>query len=87
MQGVVRVFVGQHQVDHLAQEGGGAEAANTLHRMDRQMALDALTGAGFVLEEESDLYSRPDDPRDANVFDASIRSQTDQFAWRLRKPA
>lgn len=73
-------------VDHLAQEGAGAEAANTVHRMDAQLAMDALTGVGFVLEEESDLYSRPDDPRTANVFDDSIRSQTDQFAWRLRKP-
>ncbi len=73
-------------VDHLAQDGAGAEAANSLHRMDRQLALDALTGAGFVLEEESDLYAHPDDPRTANVFDEAIRGQTDQFAWRLRKP-
>ncbi len=73
-------------VDHLAADGGGLEAIDKLHRMDRDMALQALTGAGFVLEEESDLYSRPDDPRDANVFDESIRGQTDQFAWRLRKP-
>ena len=73
-------------VDHLAAEGGGIEAADALHRMDRQLALDALTGAGFVLEEEADLYSRPADPRDANVFDDAIRGRTDQFAWRLRKP-
>ncbi|MEL1251605.1 class I SAM-dependent methyltransferase [Aurantiacibacter gilvus] len=73
-------------VDHLAAEGGGAEAADQLHRMDREMALTALTDAGFELEAESDLYSRPDDPRDANVFDPEIRGQTDQFAWRLRKP-
>ena len=73
-------------VDHLAPEGGGVEAADQLHRMDRQMALDALTGVGFVLEAESDLYAQPGDPRDANVFDASIRGNTDQFAWRLRKP-
>lgn len=73
-------------VDHLAAEGGGAQAADELHRMDRQVALDALTGVGFELEEESDLYSRPGDPRDANVFDDSIRGNTDQFAWRLRKP-
>lgn len=73
-------------VDHLAQDGAGTVAANTVHRMDRQLALDALTAAGFVLEEESDLYSRPDDPRDANVFDDSIRGATDQFTWRLRKP-
>ncbi len=73
-------------VDHLALEGGGAEAADELHRMDAQLALDALTSVGFELEAESDLYSRPDDPRTANVFDDSIRGNTDQFAWRLRKP-
>ncbi len=73
-------------VDHQAAEGGGMEAADSLHRMDAAMALEALTAAGFVLEAESDLYARPEDPRDANVFDESIRGQTDQFAWRLRKP-
>ena len=74
-------------VDHLAPDGGGVEAADSLHRMDRALALQALTSAGFVLEEESDLYSRPDDPRTANVFDPAIQGKTDQFAWRLRKPA
>lgn len=73
-------------VDHHAAEGAGAEAATSLHRMDAALALDLLTGAGFVLEEESDLYSRPEDPRDANVFDPAIQGMTDQFAWRLRKP-
>ena len=74
-------------VDHLAQDGAGAAAADTLHRMDADLALSMLTAAGFVLEQESDLYSRPADPRTANVFDEAIRGQTDQFAWRLRKPA
>jgi predicted methyltransferase len=73
-------------IDHQAAEGGGVEAAETLHRMDRQMAIDALTQAGFELEEESDLYAQADDPRTANVFDESIRGRTDQFALRLRKP-
>jgi predicted methyltransferase len=74
-------------VDHLAAEGAGAEAANTLHRMDADLARAALTGAGFVIEAESDMYAHPDDPRDTNVFDESIRGSTDQFVWRLRKPA
>lgn len=73
-------------VDHQAVEGSGAEAADELHRMDAQLALDALTAVGFELEAESDLYARSDDPRTANVFDDSIRGKTDQFAWRLRKP-
>lgn len=73
-------------IDHLAQEGSGAATADSLHRMDPDLALNMLTAAGFVLEQESDLYSRPADPRDANVFDEGIRGKTDQFAWRLRKP-
>ena len=73
-------------IDHQAAEGAGAEAANSLHRMDRQLALDALTQAGFELEEESDLYAQANDPHTANVFDEAIRGRTDQFALRLRKP-
>ncbi|MGB3797071.1 MAG: methyltransferase [Alteraurantiacibacter sp.] len=73
-------------VDHLAAQGSGLDVADRLHRMDSEIAMDALTGAGFTLEAESDLYSKPHDPRDANVFDPAIRGKTDQFAWRLRKP-
>ena len=73
-------------VDHKAADGGGAQAADTLHRMDMGVARRALEDAGFVIEEEAQLYARADDPRDANVFDEAIRGKTDQFAWRLRKP-
>ena len=73
-------------VDHSAVAGAGVAAANAVHRMDRQVAIDALTAAGFRLEAESELYARPDDPRTANVFAAEIRGKTDQFVLRLRKP-
>ena len=73
-------------VDHSAVAGAGVAAANAVHRMDRQAAIDALTAAGFVLEAEGDLYSRPEDPRTANVFAPEIRGKTDQFALRFRKP-
>jgi predicted methyltransferase len=74
-------------VDHSAAGGSGTSAANALHRIDKQAAISALTAAGFVLEAESDLYARPDDPRTANVFAPEIRGKTDQFVLRLRKPA
>ncbi len=73
-------------VDHTAMEGAGLDAANTLHRMDKQVAMDQLTAVGFVLEAESDLYANPADDLGTNVFDESIRGKSDQFAWRLRKP-
>lgn len=73
-------------VDHSAAVGSGTSAANTLHRIDKQAAIAALTAAGFVLEAENGLYARPDDPRTANVFDTAIRGNSDQFVLRLRKP-
>ena len=74
-------------VDHSAVPGAGVAAANAVHRMDLQVAIAALTDAGFTVEGESELYRRPDDPRTANVFDPAIRGKTDQFVLRLRKPA
>lgn len=74
-------------VDHSAAAGSGTAAANSLHRIDKQAAIAALTAAGFVLEAESDLYAQPDDPRTANVFAPEIRGRTDQFVLRFRKPA
>lgn len=73
-------------VDHSAAAGAGLAAANSLHRMDRDAAIAALTAAGFRVEAESAIYIRPDDPRTANVFDPAIRGKTDQFVLRLRKP-
>ena len=73
-------------VDHSAAAGSGTTMSDSLHRIDRQAVIDALTGAGFKLEASSDLYARPADPRTANVFDPAIRGQTDQFTLRFRKP-
>lgn len=73
-------------VDHGAAADSGTSAASTLHRIDKQAAVEALSSAGFVLEAESDLYARPDDPRTANVFAPEIRGKTDQFVLRFRKP-
>jgi predicted methyltransferase len=73
-------------VDHSAAQGAGLAAANSVHRMDKQAAISALTAAGFTVEAESPIYARPDDPRTANVFDPAIRGKTDQFVLRLRRP-
>lgn len=73
-------------VDHSAADGSGTTTTDKLHRIDKKTAIDALTAAGFVLEEESNLYSRPDDARDKNVFDPAIQGMTDQFTLRFRKP-
>lgn len=73
-------------VDHSAAAGTGTTLSDSLHRIDRQAAIDALTAAGFRLEASSNMYARPADPLTANVFDPAIRGQTSQFALRFRKP-
>lgn len=73
-------------VDHRAAAGSGTTLSDSLHRIDKDAVVAALTKAGFTLEAESDLYKRADDPLTANVFDPAIRGQTDQFTLRFRKP-
>jgi len=57
-----------------------------LHRIDPATVRAEVEAAGFVLEVESAALARADDPRNANVVDPAIRSQTDQFILRFRKP-
>lgn len=73
-------------VDHSAPAGSGTRDADRLHRIDRAAVVSALTGAGFILDGESNMYARPADTRSVNVFDPAIRGHTDQFTLRFRKP-
>lgn len=73
-------------IDHSATPGSGTSTTAATHRIDRQFVIDTLTAAGFSLDGTADFYARPGDPRTANVFDASIRGETDQFVLRFRKP-
>ena len=73
-------------IDHSAVAGSGDDAPNKLHRIEQSRVVDALTAAGFRLEEQSTLFANPADPRTALVFDPAIRGSTDQFMLRFRKP-
>jgi predicted methyltransferase len=73
-------------IDHHAVTGAGLGAAESVHRIDIDDVKREVLAAGFVLEAESDILSRPADPRTASVFDPSIRGATDQFMLRFRKP-
>ena len=74
-------------IDHDAAGGSGLDAPDSLHRIDVDQVKREVGAAGFLLDGESDLLARPDDPRTANVFDPSIRGHTSQFMLRFRKPA
>ena len=70
-------------IDH----AGNADADNTdIHRIDPELAKAAATEAGFIVEDESDLLSHPDDDHTKMVFDPTLRGETDRFILRLRKP-
>jgi predicted methyltransferase len=71
-------------IEHVGNPDGDNEA---WHRLDRALAIEILTGAGFVLEEDSDLLANPDDDHMQSVFAEGIRGNTDRFLLKLRKPA
>lgn len=73
-------------IDHHAAAGSGLSAADGLHRIDIEQVKREVEAAGFVLDGESDILARADDPLTANVFDPSIRGRTSQFMLRFRKP-
>lgn len=73
-------------IDHFAADGSGLAATNSLHRIDRAQVIREVEAAGFVVDGESAVLVRAEDPRTANVFDPSIRGQTSQFMLRFRKP-
>ena len=70
-------------IDH----AGDPEADNaTLHRIHEDIVTEAATAAGFVIEARSDVLRNSDDDRSLNVFDDTVRGNTDRFVLRLRKP-
>lgn len=73
-------------VDHSAVAGAPLDVAMTLHRIDPAVVRKEVEAAGFRFEGESQMFRAEADPRTASAFDASIRSKTDQFAMKFRKP-
>ncbi|HET6628176.1 MAG TPA: hypothetical protein VFG91_00210 [Woeseiaceae bacterium] len=74
-------------IDHVAPEGSGLSATDTLHRIDPAVVKKEVEAAGFEFDEASDALSNPEDTHESNVFDDAIRGHTDQFIYRFRKPA
>lgn len=73
-------------IDHAASGGDPRETADKLHRIDPARVRADFARAGFMLEEESPVLHREDDPHTAIVFDPGIRGRTDRFAMRFVKP-
>lgn len=74
-------------IDHAAAPGAGRSVTKTLHRIDPALVRREVEAAGFRFDGESGVLANPADERTLRVFDPAIRSHTDQFAYRFRKPA
>jgi predicted methyltransferase len=73
-------------IDHAATTGAGATATQSLHRIDPATVRAEVEAAGFVLDAETTLLANKDDPHSIKVFDASIKGETDRFAYRFVRP-
>jgi predicted methyltransferase len=71
-------------VDHSAKDGTGNEATKTLHRIDKQLVIKEVTGAGFKLAKEGAMLRKPEDTRDFNVN--KERNKDDRFVLAFQKP-
>ena len=70
-------------IEHVGNPDG--DNAN-LHRIDKELVIDTVTAAGFVVEADSDLLANPADDHTQSVFAEGIRGRTDRFLLKLRKP-
>jgi len=70
-------------IDHAGNPDGDN---GKLHRIDRDLVVEIVTGAGFELEAESRMLANPADGHILGVFDEGIRGQTDRFLLKFRKP-
>jgi predicted methyltransferase len=75
-------------IDHVANPGGDTRAVvEALHRIDPAVIRADFERAGFVFDGETDLLRNPQDDHSKNVFDPSIRGNTDRVVYRFRRPA
>ncbi len=73
-------------MDHRAVKGAGLGVAETLHRMDEDIARQEIEAAGFKLVAESKVLDNPSDDDSKRVFEAGEHDHTDQFVLKFRKP-
>jgi predicted methyltransferase len=73
-------------IDHVALPGDPRETAGKYHRIDPARVRADFARAGFVLDGESTVLHREDDPHSVIVFDPAVRGHTDRFVMRFVKP-
>lgn len=72
-------------IDHQAQKGSGATAAQHLHRIESDFVVKDMQKQGFKLVESSDLLINQIDKLDRNVFESDLRRKTSRFILIFEK--
>ncbi|MXP48132.1 methyltransferase [Altererythrobacter luteolus] len=72
-------------VDHVGPAGDPRKITQSLHRIDPETVIAAMSRAGFTLEKRSDMLQRSEDDGAKNVFDPEIRGKTDRFVMKFRR--
>ena len=57
-----------------------------LHRMEPCVLINLIQQAGFVIEEQSEMFRNADDDHSLNVYDEAIYRRTDRLFIKARKP-
>lgn len=73
-------------LDHADKAGSGLKGTETTHRIDPAAVKAEVEAAGFKFDSESKILANPADDHSKNVFDPSIRGETDQFLYKFKKP-
>jgi peroxiredoxin/predicted methyltransferase len=76
-------------VDHAAAEGRGVDDVRTLHRIEREVVVREVEGAGFELFDEARFLVNPDDAHDWSASPGQAgerRGTSDRFVLLFRKP-
>lgn len=71
-------------IDHVGEAG---EDNAALHRIEISKVLESVESAGLVVDSDSDLLRNETDDHTLNVFDDTVRGNTDRFLLRLNRPA
>jgi predicted methyltransferase len=75
-------------VDHVADAGGEpTETVTAMHRIDPAIIKRDFEAAGLTFDSESPVFANPADDHKKEVFDKSIRHQTDQVMYKFKKPS
>lgn len=66
-------------VDHQANTGRQAFDSQSLHRIEKDYAIERIEAIGFKLVAESAVLANPDDDKSTSVFAPDTRGKTDRF--------